>query len=248
MNITNKTVLITGGGSGIGFEIAKLLSEKGNKVIITGRSEARLQKAAAQLNNVSVIAADITNETAVEKLVTQIKQEYGKLDILINNAGNAYAYNLAKEGNTFQKAKEEFETNLFSILRLTDKLLPVLSAQTEGAIVNVSSVVAFVPAGDISTYSASKAALHSYTQSLRHALQKTAIKVFELMPPLVNTEFSKDIGGENGIHPNVVAEGLIDALEKDEYEIHIGNTAYVYQLSLSSPAEAFNLMNQRGEA
>lgn len=248
MNITNKTVLVTGGGSGIGFEIAKILGEKNNQVIITGRTESKLQKAASQLKNVSIIAADITDEQSVEKLVAQINQEYGKLDILINNAGNAYVYDLAKVTDTYQKAKDEFETNFFSILNLTDKLLPVLSAQTEAAIINVSSVVAFVPAGDISTYSASKAALHSYTQSLRLALAATNVKVFELMPPLVNTDFSKDIGGENGIHPNVVAGNLIKALEKNEYEIRVGDTEYVYQLSLSAPAEAYKMMNQRVEA
>jgi uncharacterized oxidoreductase len=249
MNITNKTVLITGGGSGIGFEIAKLLSEKNNQVIITGRNEERLQKAVAQLNNVTAIAADITDEASVEKLVAQINKDYGKLDILINNAGNAFLNNLAVETNTYQKAKDEFDTNFFAVLRLTDKLLPILKAQDEAAIVNVSSILAYVPAGDISTYSASKAALHSYTQSLRFALQKTtAVKVFELMPPLVNTDFSKDIGGENGIHPNVVAQDLINAFENDEYEVRVGNTAYVYQLSLTSPAEAFDMMNKRAEA
>jgi len=249
MNITNKTVLITGGGSGIGFEIAKLLSEKNNRVIITGRNEERLQKAVAQLKNVTAIAADITDEASVEKLVAQINNDYGKLDILINNAGNAFLNNLAVETNTYQKAKDEFDTNFFAVLRLTDKLLPVLKAQDEAAIVNVSSILAYVPAGDISTYSASKAALHSYTQSLRFALQKTtAVKVFELMPPLVNTDFSKDIGGENGIHPNIVAQDLINAFENDEYEVRVGNTAYVYQLSLTSPAEAFDMMNKRAEA
>jgi uncharacterized oxidoreductase len=163
MNITNKTVLITGGGSGIGFEIAKLLSEKNNQVIITGRSEDRLQKAAAQLKNVKIIAADITDEASVEKLVAQINNDYGKLDVLINNAGNADLNNLAKETNTYQKAKVEFDTNFFAVLRLTDKLLPVLRSQDEAAIVNVSSILAYVPASDIPTYSASKAALHSYT-------------------------------------------------------------------------------------
>jgi len=247
MNITNKTVLVTGGGSGIGFEIAKLLGEKGNHVIITSRTEAKLQQAASQLKNVDFIAADITNETAVENLVAQVQQKYGKLDVLINNAGNAYVYDLGAETNTYQKSVEEFDTNFFSILRLTDKLLPVLKAQSEAAIVNVSSVLAFVPAGSVPTYSASKAALHSYTQSLRRALQKTAVKVFELMPPLVNTDFSKDIGGENGIHPSVVAEDLVKALEQDEYEIRVANTDYVYKLSLSAPAEAFALINKRAE-
>jgi uncharacterized oxidoreductase len=244
MNITNKTVLVTGGGSGIGFEIARLLSEK-NKVVITGRTEAKLQQAAAQLNNVDFIVSDITNAASVEELVAQIQKDYGKLDVLINNAGNVFVYNLATEADTYQKSVEEFDTNFFSILRLTDKLLPVLSAQNEAAIVNVSSIVALVPGSNIPTYSASKAALHSYTQSLRYVLAKTTnIKVFELMPPLVNTDFSQNIGGANGIHPSQVADELIAAFEKDEYEIHVGNTAQIYQLSMASPSDAFNALNQ----
>jgi uncharacterized oxidoreductase len=245
MNITNKTILVTGGGSGIGFEIAKQLGEKGNQVIITGRTESKLQQAAAQLKNVTAIAADITDEKSLENLVSKINQDFGGLDILINNAGAASVYNLAQEGNTFQKAKDEFETNFFAILRLTDHLLPVLKTKSEAAIVNVSSVLGFVPASDIATYSASKAALHSYTQSLRFALADTNVKIFELMPPLVNTDFSKDIGGENGIHPSVVADDLIKAFENNEYEVRVGNTEHVYQLSLSSPAEAFKTLNQR---
>jgi uncharacterized oxidoreductase len=110
--------------------------------------------------------------------------------------------------------------------------------------VNVSSIVAFVPGASLATYSASKAALHSYTLSLRHKLaQSSDVKVFELMPPLVDTEFSKEIGGHNGIAPSVVAEALAAALEKDEYEVRVGQTEDMYRFSLSSPAEAFQAMN-----
>jgi uncharacterized oxidoreductase len=105
-------------------------------------------------------------------------------------------------------------------------------------------IVAFSPNHKMATYGASKAALHSYTLSLRIALAKnTGIKVFELMPPLVNTDFSKEIGGANGIAPAVVAEALVSAFEKDQYEIHVGRTAYIYELSRSSPAEALLAMN-----
>src|SRR5204863_5454551 len=100
---------------------------------------------------------------------------------------------------------------------------------------------AFVP-GALATYSASKAALHSYTQSLRVALEDTPVKVFELMPPLVDTQFSAPIGGSNGIHPLAVAEELINALEKNDYEIQLGQTADLYQLFLSSPAKALEFM------
>jgi uncharacterized oxidoreductase len=248
MNITNKTILVTGGGSGIGFEVAKLLSQNGNKVIITGRTEAKLQKAASQLNNVSFIAADITSETDINNLVDKINNEYGGLDILINNAGQANVYHLDEAANAYDKASAEMETNYLSIVRLTEKLLPVLRKSKEAAIVNVSSIVAFVPGVNLPTYAASKAALHSYTRALRHTItKKTGIKIFELMPPLVNTELSVEIGGENGIPPLEVAEGLIKGFENDEYEMHIGKTADIYKLYLHSPQEALNALNQGRE-
>ncbi|MES2378743.1 MAG: SDR family NAD(P)-dependent oxidoreductase [Bacteroidota bacterium] len=240
MNITNKTVLITGGGSGIGLEIAKQLSSKNNNVIITGRNADKLEKAAAGLTNVTTIAADVTKADDVKRLVAIINTDFGGLDILINNAGHTYVYSLDATANAEQKAREEFDTNFFSIISLTEQLLPTLSASPEAAIVNVSSILAITPRHTLPTYSASKAALHSYTQALRLALKETNVKVFELMPPLVNTEFSKEIGGENGIPPSEVADDLLSAFEKDEYEIHVGNTAHIYGLS---PVDAFNMVN-----
>ena len=248
MNITNKIVLVTGGGSGIGFEIAKLLGQKNNKVIIAGRTESKLQQAAAQLSNVSYIATDITSEKDLDKLVGHIKTTFGGLDILVNNAGQAYVYKLDKSENAYQKASEEMETNYLSIVRLTEKLLPVLKNSEEAAIVNVTSIVAFVPGINLPTYAASKAALHSYTRALRYTLAlSTGIKVFELMPPLVNTGLSVEIGGENGMPPLEVAEGLIKGLETDEYELHIGKTADIYKLYLNSPQQALNALNQGRE-
>jgi len=245
MNISNKTVLVTGGGSGIGFETAKVLSEKGNRVIIVGRNEAKLQLAAKQLNNVTAIACDISVQADVENLVKQVQDNFSDLSVLVNNAGAAYAYQLTAGANAFDKASEEMLVNYLSLVRLTEALLPGLSKQKEAAIVNVSSIVVFAAGVTIPTYSASKAAVHSYTQSLRHILAKdTNIKVFELMPPLVNTDFSKEIGGENGIPARDVAETLIAALEKNEYEIHVGMTAQLYQLFLSSPENAFKALNQ----
>ena len=244
MKTTNNTVLITGGSAGIGFEIARLLSEKNNHVIITGRNKERLEKAAGQLQNVTAIVSDVTSPNDVNKLVEKIEKDFPGLNMVINNAGNAFLYDLAEENvNAAEKALQEMTTNYISVIALNEKLLPLLKQQSEAAIVNVSSVVAFVP-GSLATYSASKAALHSYTQSLRLALQDSAIKVFELMPPLVNTEFSEPIGGSKGIAPSKVAEDLLDAFEKDELEIHVGQTADLYKLYLSSPAEALNFFHK----
>jgi len=243
MKTTNNTILITGGSAGIGLELAKLFTQKNNHVIILGRNEDRLQKAAAQLQNVTAIAADVSDEKDLEDLVKRLEKDFPNLNVVINNAGRALVYKLGINANAADNALDEMQTNYFSIIRLTEKLLPILNKQKESAVVNVSSIVAFVPGGSLPTYSASKAALHSYTQTLRLALKDTPVKVFELMPPLVNTDFSKEIGGSNGISPTVVAQDLVNAFEKDEYEVHVGNTADMYKLFRSSPAEAFAAMN-----
>lgn len=244
MNISDKTVLIIGGSAGIGLEIAKLFFAKGSKVIITGRNPERLNKALQGLPNAIAIQSDISKEADVNELVEKINAQHPDLDLLINNAGAAFVYSLAAEHvNAYEKAEQEMLTNYLSVIRLNEKLLPLLRQKDEAAIVNVSSIVAFVP-GSLATYSASKAALHSYTQSLRIALENvSAVKVFELMPPLVNTEFSAPIGGSAGIEPSVVAEQLIYALENDDYEIRVGQTEAIYRLFLSSPSEALKTMN-----
>lgn len=248
MNIINKTILITGGGSGIGFQIAKQLSGKGNKVIITGRTEEKLRKAAEQLSGVSYIAADVNKTEDIDRLSAYLSDNFNGLDILINNAGHAHYYDLNAATNIAAKAAEEIQTNYLAVVNTIEKLLPLLQKSSEAAIVNVSSIVAFVPNNIITTYSASKAALHSYTQSLRYALSKTGnVKVFELMPPLVDTEFSSAIGGSNGIPPSEVADSLITAFKHDSYEIHTGNTALIYDLSRTTPEEAFKAMNQDRE-
>lgn len=245
MKTTDNTVLISGGTAGIGLEIAKLFSANGNKVIITGRDKTRLDKALALLPNATGIVTDVSKKEDTDILVETLKRDFPELNIIINNAGRAVIYDITTSENSFEYAEDEMLTNFLSVIRLNEKLLPLLKAQDEAAIVNVSSVVAFVP-GSLITYSASKAALHSYTQSLRIALDRTSkVKVFELMPPLVDTEFSAPIGGHKGIAASVVAQDFFESLENDVYEIRVGNTQYIYDLHLKSPEEALNVMQPK---
>jgi uncharacterized oxidoreductase len=238
MKTSGNTVLIIGGSTGIGFEIAKILSENNNEVIVTGRSESKLRKAVSQLKNVSAIVSDFTKITDVKKLIEKVEIEFPNVNILINNAAVAFLYNLLDESSgAFEKAQDEIYTNYLCVLRITGRLLPLLKKQAEAAIVNVSSVAAFLP-DSLVGYSASKAALHSFSRSLRLTLESTNIRVFELMPPLVNTEFSKEIGGSKGISPRQVAEEFFNALKNDEYEIQVGKTSELYQLYLSSQLDA----------
>jgi len=242
MNTTNNTVLISGGTAGIGLEIAKLLSAAGNKVIITGRDQQRLDAALGQLEHVTGIICDVSKNKDVEALVERVTTDFPEVNVVINNAGRAELYDVANSEGAFDIAADEMLTNYLAVIHLNEKLLPLLKGHDEAAIVNVSSVVAFVP-NSLVSYSASKAALHSYTQSLRIALSRaTKVKVFELMPPLVNTDFSAMINGKAGIPPAVVAAALVDALAHDTYEIRVGNTQYIYDLYRKSPEDALKLM------
>ncbi|MBE9461918.1 SDR family oxidoreductase [Dyadobacter subterraneus] len=246
MILSGKTILITGAGSGIGLDTAKLLASKGNRVIITGRKPEKLKKAVEGLENITAMTSDITVAEDVKELVARITAEFGSLNVLINNAAVSSVYSHGQNSEAFEKATEELLTNYLSVIRLNEKFLPLLSAQTEAAIVNVTSVVSFLPVGIIPTYSDSKAALHSYTITLRRTLAKdTSIRVFELLPPLVNTEFTKAIGGEtNGMPPIQVAQALIDGIENNEEEIYVGAAKELYNLYASNPLEALNIINQ----
>lgn len=247
MELQNKTILITGGGSGIGYETARLLSQKSNRVIIIGRSAEKLAKAVSTLKNTIAIPCDVTDEADVLSLVNEIKTNHSDLSVLINNAGKAFKYDHGENAQAFEKAKQEITTNYLSVIRLTEYLLPILKQQPEAAIVNVSSIVALAPASVIPTYSDSKAALHSYTQSLRLSLESNSkVKVFEILPPTVNTEFAREIGGETrGIPASDVAEALVVGLEHDSREIGVGMTIPFAQNFFAKRTEAFETINSR---
>ncbi|WP_430406320.1 SDR family oxidoreductase [Fluviicola sp.] len=221
MKTNGNTILITGGSAGIGFELAKQFSQLGNKVLITGRNADKLKEAASKLENVIPISGDVTDSESTDQLVAQIKQEHPELNIVINNAGYADVYQLDADANAFSKASWEMETNYLSIVGLTEKLLPTLLKNENSAVVNVTSIVAYYPQKMLPTYTASKAALKAYTDVLRETFEDQ-LNVFELIPPLVNTDFSKEIGGENGIPPKEVADELILALEKNQWLVPVG--------------------------
>ena len=244
MLLTNKTALVTGGGSGIGYAIAKLLKEKGNQVILVGRNTAKLQKAGRELG-VEALTCDVSNQQDIEALAARLKTDYPTLSILVNNAGVARLYRLGEGADAYQKARQEFEVNYFGPVLLTEKLLPLLKQQPEAAIVNITSNVTFHPLLILPTYSDSKAALHSHTVALRLSLEKnTAIKLYEVMPSLVDTEATKDMGGHTGMAPRVVAETTVMGIENDQYEIYVGETASQRTAYFADPVAAVSAFNK----
>ncbi|WP_342646568.1 SDR family NAD(P)-dependent oxidoreductase [Mucilaginibacter sp. CSA2-8R] len=245
MKMTNKTVLITGGGSGIGYATAKLLSEKGNNVIILGRNQEKLAKAANELG-VNYIVTDVTDAGAVDNLVAKLEADYNNLSVLINNAGVGFVYKLGEGANAAEKARQEFETNYFAPVRLIEALLPLLKKQPEAAIVNITSNVAFHPLVVLPTYSDAKTALHSHSVALRLTLSSdTNVKVFEVMPSLINTDATKDMGGEqNGLPPEVAAQDIYNGMSDNRYEIFVGEAEKQYADYFADPKAAIAQFNK----
>lgn len=225
MKTTGNTVFISGGSAGIGLAIAKKLTAAGNKVIINGRNEERLQDALKQLDNAEAIQGDLSLAADRIRIAAQLKENHPELNIIINNAGTAFGYLLNETTNAHEKAAIEMNTNYFSIIHFTELLLPQLLKQTEAAVVNVSSIVVFGSHKFLPTYGASKAALHSYTLALRTTYEaEKNVQIYEVYPPLVNTEFSAEIGGVNGIAPSEVADELLLALEKNQFDVPVGDS------------------------
>lgn len=245
MNITNKTILITGGGSGIGYATAKFLSEKGNKVIILGRNAEKLEKAAKELG-IDHIICDVTDANAVKDLVKKLEANHPNLSVLINNAGVGFVYKLGEGANAVEKSRQEFEINYFAPVRLIEALLPLFKKQPEAAIVNITSNVAFHPLVVLPTYSDAKTALHSHSVALRLTLSSdTKIKVFEVMPSMINTDATKDMGGEqNGLPPVVVAEDIYNGIKEDRYAIYVGEAERQYADYFADPEAAIAKFNE----
>jgi uncharacterized oxidoreductase len=198
MHLTGNTILITGGGSGIGRGLAESFHALGNQVIIAGRREQLLQETVAANPGMQYLTLDQGDADAVRDFALRVMKDYPRLDVVVNNAGIQRLEDLTS--GALAEAELTVTTNLLGPMRLTAALLPFLLAQKRAAILNVSSALALVPAAGIPTYCATKAALHSYTQSLRFQLRKTSVEVIEILPPWVQTELQ----GERGMNPKAM--------------------------------------------
>ena len=188
MNITGNTILITGGGSGIGRGLAEAFHAQGNQVVIAGRRKAALEETAAANPGMKFLPLDIEDPSAIRAFAERVATEFPALNVLINNAGIMRAEDLLAQKDDFADAESIVTTNLLGPIRLTAALLPHLRKQPQSTIINVSSGLAFVPLAPTPTYNATKAGLHSYTLSLRYQLKNTTTEVLEIIPPYVQTD------------------------------------------------------------
>jgi len=199
MQISGNTILITGGGSGIGRGLAETFHALGNQVVIAGRRKELLEETVAAHPGMKAAVLDIGSADAIRSFAEQIKRDYPALNVVIQNAG-MMKQEVLKDGEVAD-AEATIATNLLGPIRLTAALLPLLLKQSRAAIMTVTSGLGFVPLAMTPTYCATKAAIHSYTQSLRYQLQGTAVQVLELIPPYVQTEL---MGPRQASDPNAM--------------------------------------------
>jgi uncharacterized oxidoreductase len=187
MELNNSTVLVTGGTSGLGLELVKQLTQQGANIIITGRKLEALHKAQKQFPGVHIFQSDVSDPNSIRQLYDDVTSRFRDLNIIINNAGEMRLLDVQDDSNSLENMTREIDINLSGSIQMVHQFLPHLLTQKAAAIVNVSSGIAFMPYSVAPVYSASKAGLRAYTQALRLQLKGTSVKVFEMIPPGVNT-------------------------------------------------------------
>ncbi len=187
MQTTRNTILITGGGSGLGRGLAEAFHALGNRVLIAGRSQGKLDAVTAANPGMESLTVDMADAASVRAFAAQVMQGAPDLNVLINMAGVMHNENLLDQPDSLADAEATVATNLLGPIRLTAALLPALLRQPQATVMNVTSGLAFVPLAMTPTYCATKAAVHSYTESLRYQLKDTSVQVLELVPPYVQT-------------------------------------------------------------
>lgn len=239
----DNTVLITGGSAGIGLATAKALIATDNTVIVCGRDQIRLERAKEAVPGIHTIRCDVTRDDDLAYLLKRVQSDFPGLNILVNNAAVMHIGDFIESVGGPERIEEEVCTNLLAPMKLTSLLLPALQQQATAAIVIVSSGLAYVPVANVAVYSATKAALHSFSHSLRHRLRKTVVKVFELLPPLVDTDLSRTLHMPK-IQAEQVAKALLRGLERERYEVRVGMVKPLYIASQLVPLLAERILNK----
>lgn len=245
MNLSHNTVLITGGASGIGLALAARFLQAGSTVVVCGRRADKLAEAQGQHPGLRTHVADLATAADREALAAWVTTEFPALNVLINSSGIQNRVRVADLATGWETHRQELAINLEAPLHLSGLLLPHLQRQAGATIINVTSGLAFVPLAAVPLYCATKAALHSFTLSLRQQLAPTGVQVLEIVPPAVDT----DLGGP-GLHTtgaplDPFADAIMAGLAAGELEIGYGMAAQFRRASRDELETSFQQLNSR---
>lgn len=240
MKIDNRTVLLTGGSSGLGLALARELVARGNTVVAVGRDPRKLDAARAAVPGLRTLACDVADPAALRQLHETVRREFPALDMLVNNAGVMREIDFCRRPDADDVA-HEVDVNLGAIVRLCAWFVPMLMQRPEACVLNVSSGLAFAPFPSAPVYSATKAALHSFTQSLRIQLKPSGVRVVELLPPAIDTPMLTDamrgaMNGQRMATPAAIAAAALRGLERGVEEITPGDARMLRLLSRLAPS------------
>lgn len=221
MKLTKNKVLVTGATSGIGLVMTTRWLALGNEVLAVGRNWEKLAALSAEYDNLTAYPCDLADEAALLDLAEHIKTEHPDLNILVNNAGIQYNYELGSVDSAAKRITREIDVNLRATILLTEALLPNLLSQPSAAVVNVTSGLAFAPKRSAAVYCATKAGLHAFSQALRYQLEGSNVKVFEVIPPMVATPMTEGRGSGKISAEDLVSE-FMSGFRHDQEEMNIG--------------------------
>ncbi len=251
MKTSNNTILITGGATGIGLALAQHFLSENCEVIICGRRELPLQLAKEKNPKLHIRVTDITDAEERKSLSGWVTNNFPKLNILINNAGiqREFRFQTSTLADDFER-ENEIETNLTAPIHLTFLLLPHLLERDNAAVVNISSGLGLVPVAVMPVYCATKAAIQSFSTSLRYQLKNTSVKVFDVAPPLVKTDLdngAREKRGQKqkGISPEQVAKETLQGIAKDNYKINVGMVRILQIASRIVPNRMLRVINKK---
>jgi uncharacterized oxidoreductase len=251
MELSGNTILITGGTSGIGLELATQLMDLGNTVLITGRDQDKLDQTRLKFPALHTFQSDVRDPVAIQDLYKKVTGLFPDLNFLINNAGEMRRLDLHDPSLDVYDINREIEINLSGPVRMIQQFLPWLCTKKNAAIMNVTSGIALVPFPLSPVYSATKSGLRAYTRALRVQLKKDHIKVFELVAPGANTplneKFLGDVNPKVFMQPDKLVKDAIKGLRKDNFDIFPGIARVMKYMARIAPGFIFGMISKMAE-
>jgi len=241
MKVSGNKILITGATSGIGLTLTERFLALGNAVVGVGRRTETLTPLREKYPTLFPFACDLGTPHGPDDLVLHVKQHHLDLNVLINNAAIQYNYHFLEAADIPARAAYEINLNLTVPVQLCALLLPVLRLQPEAAVVNVSSGLALVPKKSAPVYCGSKAGLHLFTKALRYQLEGSPVKVFEIIPPVVDTPMTAG-RGSNKMSPAQLVDEFVRAFANDRFEVNVGKVKLLRLIGRLSPALADRIL------